>query len=399
MEAEYGTILLASGQPKTVEEGQKTMSKGRYIILAVLCGTVALAVGVIIGWFSKPSLTEEDRAALDKFRALVRGADETVGNTIMDEIDSERIRENLRELTKKPHMAGTAPDHEMAELIRQTWLDNGLDEARLVPYDFLLSYPPMGEMGPNNTAVTVDGTDFEFEDTRTAHIEPELQGDPDAPQFFYAFSPPGNPVGELVFANYGRPQDFEYLEKNASINCTGKIAIVKYGREGRGTKATNAAAVGAVGIIIYPDPADVNVPGGQVYPDGWFLPGTGVERGSTLSDPGEPLTPGYPATDYAYRKPLGDVDVFPPIPILPISYNDAQEYLLRLSGEEVPSGWNGSLPITYRLGPGFTDDWAAREVRINVYTNTTIQRVYNVIGMINGRVEPGRFQSMVSWRS
>ncbi|XP_078682601.1 aminopeptidase NAALADL1-like [Branchiostoma floridae x Branchiostoma belcheri] len=391
MEPGYGAILLGSDRVENFEEGKRPMSKGRSILLAVLCGCVALGVGVIIGWFSKTGLTEEDRVALDKFRALVRGADGTVRNTIMDEIDSERIRENLRELARRPHMAGTAPDLEMAELLRQTWLDNGLDEARLVPYDFLLSYPPMGEMGQNNTVVTVDGVGYEFNDTRTAHIEPELQGDPDAPQFFYAFSPPGNPVGELVFANYGRPQDFEYLEKNASINCTGKIAIVKYGRELRGAKATNAAAVGMVGVIIYPDPADVNVPGLPVYPDSWFLPGTGVERGSALADPGEPLTPGYPATDYAYRRPLGDVDVFPPIPILPISYNDAQEYVRRLSGEEVPSGWNGSLPITYRLGPGFTDDWAAREVRMNVYTNTSIQRVYNVIGMIKGRVEPDRY--------
>ncbi|XP_035665212.1 N-acetylated-alpha-linked acidic dipeptidase 2-like [Branchiostoma floridae] len=372
------------------------MSKGRYILLAVVCGAVAFALGVIIGWFSKPEtgsvLTDEDRAALDRYRASIEDADEAISDHILANIDAERIRENLRVLSAKSHMAGTPPDHEMAELLRRRWLENGLDEVRLVPYDILLSYPPLGREGPNNTAVTVDGADpaREYEDTRTLHIEPEYQDDPDAVQFFNAYSPAGHPVGDLVFANYGRLQDFDYL-KQVGVNCTGKIVLMKYRSGGRGTKAKNAASAGAIGAILYPEPADTNEPGGKVYPDGWNLPGTGTERGSALLEPGDPLTPGYPATEFAYRLPEEEITVFPSIPLHPIGYNDAQEYLSHLDGDIAPAGWNGSLPITYRLGPGFTGDWSGRKVALHVYTNTTIRRVYNVVGMIKGRLESDRY--------
>eukprot|EP00058_Branchiostoma_floridae_P008126 XP_002593614.1 hypothetical protein BRAFLDRAFT_98736 [Branchiostoma floridae] len=227
----------------------------------------------------------------------------------------------------------------------------------LVPYDVLLSYPPLGREGPNNTAVTVDGADpaREYEDTRTLHIEPEYQDDPDAVQFFNAYSPAGHPVGELVFANYGRLEDFDYL-RQVGVNCTGKIVLMKYRSGGRGQKAKNAASAGAIGAILYPEPADTNEPGGKVYPDGWNLPGTGTERGGALLETGDPLTAGYPATDYAYRLSKDKSNVFPPIPLQPIAYNDAQKYLSHLDGDIAPAGWNGSLPITYRLGPGFTGD-------------------------------------------
>ncbi|CAH1253981.1 NAALAD2 [Branchiostoma lanceolatum] len=372
--------------------GTLTMSKGRYILLAVLCGAVAFALGVIIGWFSRSELTAEDLAALQKYWASVEDADETIRDNILTNIDAERIRENLRELSRKPHMAGTPQDHEMAELLKRRWLENGLDEVRLVPYDVLLSYPPLGREGPNNTVVTVDGADpaREFEDTRSLHIEPEYQDDPDAVQFFNAYSPPGHPVGDLVFANYGRLEDFDYL-REVGVDCTGKIVLMKYRSAGRGVKAKNAAAAGAIGAILYPEPADTNAPGGKIYPEGWDLPGTGTERGGSLLESGDPLTPGYPATDYAYRLPEGNISVFPPIPLQPIGYNDAQKYLSHLDGDVAPAGWNGTLPITYRLGPGFTGDWAGRKVALHVYTNTTIRRVYNVVGMIKGRVEPDRY--------
>ncbi|KAI8482222.1 N-acetylated-alpha-linked acidic dipeptidase 2 [Branchiostoma belcheri] len=106
------------------------MSKGRYILLAVLCGAVAFAIGVVIGWFSRSGLTEEDRAALNKYRASIQDADETIRDHILANIDAERIRDNLRELSRKPHMAGTPNDLEMAEVLRRRWLENGLDEVR-----------------------------------------------------------------------------------------------------------------------------------------------------------------------------------------------------------------------------------------------------------------------------
>ena len=40
------------------------------------------------------------------------------------------------------------------------------------------------------------------------------------------------------------------------------------------------------------------------------------------------------------------------IPVLPISYGDAQPLLANLDGPVAPEAWRGALPITYHLGPG-----------------------------------------------
>ena len=59
----------------------------------------------------------------------------------------------------------------------------------------------------------------------------------------------------------------------------------------------NAQLAGAKGVILYSDPADYFAPGVKSYPDGWNLPGGGVQRGNilNLNGAGDPLTPGYPA--------------------------------------------------------------------------------------------------------
>jgi len=68
--------------------------------------------------------------------------------------------------------------------------------------------------------------------------------------------------------------------------------------------------------------------------------------------PGDPLTPGVGATKDAKRLPLSEAITLTKIPVLPISYGDAQPLLAALKGPVAPERWRGALPITYHIGPG-----------------------------------------------
>ena len=104
-----------------------------------------------------------------------------------------------------------------------------------------------------------------------------------------------------------------------SVNLTGRIAISRYGRIFRGNRVQNCEAAGAIGVIMYSDPATVapygevscdwwtddrgtKPPIGQdpasVYPNTMFLPESGVERGAVMiTADGDPLSPGRASVD------------------------------------------------------------------------------------------------------
>ncbi|XP_067890082.1 N-acetylated-alpha-linked acidic dipeptidase 2 isoform X2 [Heterodontus francisci] len=148
---------------------------------------------------------------------------------------------------------------------------------------------------------------------------------------------------------------------------------------------------GAKGIIFFSDPADYCAPGVLPYPDGWNLPGGGVQRGNilNLNGAGDPLTPGFPANEYAFR--LDEGVGLPKIPVHPIGYKDAEEILRNMGGISAPSEWKGQLNVSYNIGPGFKDSYSSRQVRMHVYTRNEVRRIYNVIGKIRGAVEPDRY--------
>ncbi|XP_078612856.1 glutamate carboxypeptidase 2-like [Branchiostoma floridae x Branchiostoma japonicum] len=213
------------------------------------------------------------------------------------EMDPARIEDFLRILTDKPHLAGTQDGHDLADYVRRTWLEQGLDSAHIAPYDVLLSYPHPDR--PSYVALLDESGNEIF---RSSPGEPPLDVDPPAnissvvPPFA-AYSPSGVVEGTLVYVNYGRSIDFDTLD-GKGISVEGKIAIARYGRTPRGRKLRRAQDRGAIGLIVYSDPKEVLGRRGTPYPDGWYAPGTAVQRGHFLygTGEGEPLTPGYPAT-------------------------------------------------------------------------------------------------------
>ncbi|XP_007446587.1 PREDICTED: N-acetylated-alpha-linked acidic dipeptidase 2 [Lipotes vexillifer] len=361
------------------------MAKSRGRLYLWMCLAAALASflgGFMVGWLSKPL----------KETATSGDTHQNLRWKLVSEMKAENIKSFLRSFTELPHLAGTEQNLLLAKKIQTQWKESGLDSAKLVHYDVLLSYP--NETNASYISITDEHGNEIF---NTSYHEPP----PDAYENvknivppYNAFSPQGTPEGELVYVNYARTEDFFKLEREMNINCTGKIVIARYGKIFRGNKVKNAMLARAKGIILYSDPADYSAPGVQPYPKGWNLPGTAAQRGNVLNlnGAGDPLTPGYPAKEYTFRLDVEEGVGIPQIPVHPIGYNDAEILLRYLGGTAPPDErWKGSLKVNYNIGPGFIGHDSFRKVRMHVHNINKITRIYNVIGTIRGSVEPDRY--------
>nr|XP_009422238.2 N-acetylated-alpha-linked acidic dipeptidase 2 isoform X2 [Pan troglodytes] len=329
-------------------------SRGRlYLWMCLAAALASFLMGLMVGWFIKP-LKETTTSV--RYHQSIRWK-------LVSEMKAENIKSFLRSFTKLPHLAGTEQNFLLAKKIQTQWKKFGLDSAKLVHYDVLLSYP--NETNANYISI-VD--EHETEIFKTSYLEPPPDGYENVTNIvppYNAFSAQGMPEGDLVYVNYARTEDFFKLEREMGINCTGKIVIARYGKIFRGNKVKNAMLAGAIGIILYSDPADYFAPEVQPYPKGWNLPGTAAQRGNVLNlnGAGDPLTPGYPAKEYTFRLDVEEGVGIPRTPVHPIGYNDAEILLRYLGGIAPPDkSWKGALNVSYSIGPGFTGSDSFRYV-------------------------------------
>jgi len=294
--------------------------------------------------------------------------------------DPERLREYMRVITEEPHHAGSPGSRQVAHYMVEQFLSWGL-EARIEEHEALMPVPV------ERIVELVEPTRF-----RLSLEEPEIaqdkdSGDAGALPTYNAYSADGNVTAELVYVNYGIPEDYERLEE-LGIEVAGKIVIAKYGRSWRGIKPKLAWEHGAVGCIIYSDPKEDGYYQGEVYPDGPFRPAFGAQRGSVMDMPvypGDPLTPGWGSEPGARKLNRADAPTILKIPVLPISYADAQPLLDALEGPVAPEDWRGALPITYRIGPG------PARVHMKLSFDWQTRPLYNVIVRIDGTDFPDQW--------
>jgi N-acetylated-alpha-linked acidic dipeptidase len=300
------------------------------------------------------------------------------------EPDAKLAGEELKTLTAEPHLAATPEDHATAEYVAGKFRAAGL-ETTIVPYRVLLNWPKDVRVEAFDTSghLLMSGPTSE-------HVTSDAQQDnPRVVMPFNGSSGSGDVTGEIVYANYGRLEDFEELAAQ-HVDVRGKIVICRYGSNFRGVKVYLAEQRGAIGVLLYSDPQDDGYYKGDPYPNGPWRPATGVQRGSVqylFKYPGDPETPGVASTpelpDSARVKnftgPNGDQ---PRIISIPISYHDAAPILQALQGPGVPEGWQGALPFRYHLGPG--------GVKVHLVSQEDYQRriIWDVIGKIKGAQEP-----------
>jgi N-acetylated-alpha-linked acidic dipeptidase len=295
--------------------------------------------------------------------------------------DPAALRAYMQRLSARPHHVGSAYDRENAEWILSQFKEWGLD-ARMETYDVLFPTPK------ERVLEMLEPTHF------TAKLEePAVAGDPTSAQHaeqlpsYNAYSTDGDVTAPLVYVNYGVPDDYEALDR-LGISVKGAIVIARYGESWRGIKPKVAAEHGAIGCLIYSDPRDDGYYQGDTFPNGPFRPADGVQRGSVMDMPiypGDPLTPGVGATKDAKRLPLSEAVTLTRIPVLPISYGDAQPLLAALKGPVAPERWRGALPITYHVGPG------PAKVHLRARFNWDTKTIYDAIARIPGDTYPDQW--------
>ncbi|KXJ08870.1 N-acetylated-alpha-linked acidic dipeptidase 2 [Exaiptasia diaphana] len=270
--------------------------------------------------------------------------------------------------------------------MKEEWTNHGLDKVELIKYDILLSFPKKNVLPLARIINSSSGAEVFRARQKEKTVEAKEDNDKVLPPF-NAYSASGNVTGRLVFVNYGRIEDFQKLNKSG-INVTGRIVIAKYGEIFRGNKEKYAQEHGAIGLILYSDPKDYSpgVSPNDTYPKTWWLPSSGVQRGSIFMKSGDPLTIGYPSIEGMYRTPKEDAGL-PKLPVYPISASDAKHFLNLLKNEKAPDDWQGGLDMDYYLT---MPDSTNLEVNLNVQMDLKTMPVYNVMGVLRGSVEPDR---------
>jgi N-acetylated-alpha-linked acidic dipeptidase len=290
----------------------------------------------------------------------------------------DSLRSYMRLLSARPHHVGSPYDKANAEWLQARLASWGWD-AKLERFDVLFPTPR------TRVVELVAPTRF-----RTKLEEPAVAGDPTTSQraeqlpSYNAYSADGDVTAPLVYVNYGVPADYERLGR-LGVSVKGAIVIARYGGSWRGIKPKVAAENGAVGCLIYSDPKDDGYWVTDVFPAGPARPRDGVQRGSVADmpvHPGDPLTPGIGAVPGAPRLPLDSATTLTRIPVLPISYGDAQPLLAALRGPVAPAEWRGALPITYHVGAG------PARVHLVVKSNWDTKPIYDVIARIPGAEAP-----------
>lgn len=295
-------------------------------------------------------------------------------------VSAEQCKHRLRHLTEEPHLAGTENSRKVAEYLRTEFESYGL---RVEVYEYHVYLPHPLEVhvelvSPGEHLAVGKEASWEWDkDSYETEIVPG----------YNAYSPDGDVTAELIYVNRGLPEDYQFL-KERGISVEGKICIARYGGSYRGVKAKVASDNGAVGLILYSDPADDGYMRGDVYPRGPWRSEDAIQRGTVkyiFQHASDPLTPGWASTKDADRLSIAEATDLPKIPVVPLAYRDAKPFLKALAGPNVPSEWQGGLSFAYHIGPG------PAKVRVKVRCEHSNRPIHNVIATLEGTEYPDQW--------
>ncbi len=326
---------------------------------------VLLAIGIFMTPIANPRAQQGATSWDARFRELPQASN---------------IRASMERMSARPHHVGSPYDKDNAEWLLARFKEFGWD-AEIETFSVLFPTPK------ERVLELLEPTQFtaKLEESALA-IDPTSDQKSEQLPVYNAYSIDGDVTGPLVYVNYGRPEDYEVLERYG-ISVKGAIVLARYGESWRGIKPKVAAEHGAIGCLIFSDPKDDGFGVGEVFPKGPMRPSDGAQRGSVMdmpTYPGDPLTPGVGATPGAKRLALKDATTLTKIPVMPISYGDAQPLLASLTGAVVPADWRGGLPITYHFGP-------AGRAHLKLAFNWDQKPLYDVIARLKGSTFPDQW--------
>jgi N-acetylated-alpha-linked acidic dipeptidase len=348
-------------------------------VMRACSAALGIVCGVAIG--GAPAGSAQAAADLEGFSSAAASSELQLEQRFDADISAADLRSWMEQMAAEPNHVGSVHDKANAEFQLAKFREWGWDASI---ESFSVLYPTPKEVLVELTAPThfkaalreppVDG------DAATARTKDELPP-------YNEYGADGDVNGELVYVNHGMPDDYEELERQG-VSVKGRIVLTRYGAGWRGLKPKLAYEHGAIGCLIYSDPRDDGYGQGETYPKGGYRPPDAVQRGSvedmTLYS-GDPLTPNVGATTSAKRLAIKDAKVILKIPVLPISYADAEPLLAALGGRVAPATWRGGLAITYHIGPG------PAKVHMKVLSDWSQKPLYDVVAKIRGSEEPDRW--------
>lgn len=326
------------------------------------------------------TLSSNDVSGMRGFTAENAITQEQYETAFQELISVERGRYKLRHLSEEPHLAGTENSRKVAKYLYDAFESYGL-KVEMYEYKVYLPYPlevRVELLSP--TEYVAFGKEVRWEWDKDSYETEIVAG-------YNAYSPDGDVTADLVYVNKGLPEDYQILN-DQGISVNGKICIARYGGSYRGVKAKVAGDNGAVGLILYSDPADDGYMRGDVYPRGPWRSADAIQRGTVkyiFQHASDPLTPGWAATADAERISIAEATDLPKIPVVPLAYRDAEPLLKTLAGPNVPADWQGGLPFAYHIGPG------PAKVRVKVRCDHSTRPIYNVIATLEGTEYPGQW--------
>lgn len=339
---------------------------------------VAFAVVVTGGPLPAQGSTSPAASALPGFTPTAAATQRQREQEAIRIPSAARSRAHSAALAREPHVAGTPAQARTRDYVIAQMKAMGL-ETEVRTYDVWLPHATSARVW----RLSSDTVEFDL-------AEPPIPGDPATamPQYLTVngFGAAGTAEGEVVFANFGLIEDYATLD-SLGISVRGKVVLARYGRSFRGIKAREAERRGAVALLIYTDPLDDGFARGDVYPEGPMRPVQGVQRGSVFNGTGDPLTPGWASVPGARRIPLAESGV-PRIPVVPISAQNAERLFVQLRGMDIPTGWQGGLPLRYHVGAGPVR--AKVSVETDAATNGT-KAIWNTLGYLRGSEFPDQY--------
>ncbi|KAG7380762.1 hypothetical protein PHYPSEUDO_006816 [Phytophthora pseudosyringae] len=380
----YGTF-----DPVVVHGNSAPLNRKRSTALSRAAGVATLLFVAVAGF----SGVDRNHESVNVSNAVQNDAQAVNAATVASELQGveaafvqgvnvDRLREFQHKFSSVPHVAGSPQDYETALYTAEQFASYGL-KTEIKTYYTLLSTPVRRRLAivePAKVARELNLT------------EPPVSGDActsdeNALPPFLAYAATGNVTASVVYANFGKPEDFEWLVAN-NVTLQGKIALVRYGGNYRGLKVMSAEAHGMAGVLIYSDPNEDGFVQGPVYPDGPWRPEDSFQRGATIFlslAAGDPLTPGFASVPGAPYLDYEDANTIPHIPALPLSYGQAKHILASLGGTKAPTAWQGGLAFSdgYHIG-----DDESTVMNLDIEMDNDVRPIWDVIGTIEGSEEP-----------
>ncbi|KAH0624240.1 hypothetical protein JD844_007854, partial [Phrynosoma platyrhinos] len=341
----------------------KPRNNNRHLYCLLLCGSLLFLIGLLIGYMSSRGRMQAERTVADPVDQIndteyIEDPTEPelywgdIKQKLSEKLKSVTFQTHIRTVSSMSHEAGSTRDEILASEIHKQFDEYKLDKVWNDEHYVRLQVP-----GRSPNMVSLEGPSELLE----------------TPKPYVAYSESGEVSGKPVYANYGRDEDFRELLKR--VNITGTVVLVRAGEIAFAEKVANAKKCGAVGVLIYPDPADFNGLGEDVSLFGHAHLGTG-----------DPFTPGFPSFNHTQFPPVQSSGLLH-IPVQTISSSAARRLFSVMTGLECPPTWKGSLGVIYKFGSIEN----VRTVKLQVRNELVEKKILNIFGVIKGLEEPDRY--------